>query len=873
MFSNRTTLLAVVFVLFISVVDSGCTGGEAQDVIFMIDSSGSLSEENFINELEFAANLVENYLPNNARVACQCFGSKSYTRSALYFGLGDVVGVSQIAEALRERPRYNSGGTYLEEGLKNLQNKGAIPNDGNEKLMIVLTDGVFSDEPRRKKQYLDNHNVKVIVVGVGDDWDPNHADLVQDSGYYGNALVSDPANQIFKIGSFAQISSLLGQLGDFICTADHNLKLTEIMPDGPNPFLEYYNIGSELDVSTLGIKSNILQGGSMDFNFNKKIPTNAVIYVGPNKPSGCAEPSCFYLSVNTNAIPTNGNWYAEIYQKHQTAGGVTESTVERVEWTFTFPAIKAGYSIELRVTGEDNKLGSSWRRSCVRGGSPGVENEKKCSAICEGDDDCSVSLNDKNKCINPGTGCSCHNIGFLEDRTQCIQVPTVPKCEVKGVINTDEVYVYWDKALTSTLFGYKFTYAGQTQAVWSDQNNTKRFVGVAQKHWDKFLMQTITEAKITSTDIPGSNETSFLFEEKRLSEVTSCTYTIITPFPSKSPSTSPPSKTPSYGPSMSPSTSIPSMSPTPSPSHGPTQSPVTSVPSKSPVFDQPVAFLIGSDSQTVDNMYISAEIHLRNAPHSAAVKIWFKIQKFNADSTAANAADKWEDVVGEEQTFVEFPENSVASSVFTVTARAQNIHPRGQYKIVLVESPADNRDVFDRPAYELGPMSGQSLFIEVSPQGAKTIVDGSLEWWVWLVIVCACLLVLALSVWLAHKFYAQKKMAEEEERIAKQELEEEIRIGEEGLFHNAEATMNPLFNKTTNKNVGIQDPQFAMIDADVDEFKFENKTEFGAVLKNSEVPQAGQAIQVQEAGRPASHSAEMNNMWDNNNPGSYNARI
>jgi len=857
------TILLVVFTLLVFNTKAGCVGGDPLDVIFMLDSSGSLAESDFVLQKEFAADLVQNYLPNNARVACHAFGSRSYTRNeGFYFGFDQVSGLSQdqIARMLRDNPQYNAGGTYLREAIKNLRQLNAIPNDGRDKLMIVITDGVFSDDPRDEKVWLNNRNVRVIVVGVGEDWDPNHADLVEEDYWGGPAFAINDVDgmmvtDVHQISAMSQVSTLFDQLGDFICTADHELMLSEIKPAGSQTFLEYINTGNALDASELGVKSNLIQGDEQTFSQGVTIPKDGTVYVGQTCPTKCStSPSCICLAAQMKSVAV-GSWTAEIFQVHAQTN--KRSTVEIIEAAGTgFPTIADDYSLELIDVNNDNKLGSSWRRSCVPGGSPGVKNFDKCPNVCQSSPECSSDLSVKNTCIL-GISCECDTTGFLEDKTQCIRVPPVPSCKVWHVGNND-VIVRWEDPLFLGAKGFKIAtpstdVTDKVSFGWGE----KQISNVQQNHWEQIDVSVIVDATVTETsiDIPHSRNVtdsntgtwsietttktiiSFVFAPVRWSESKRCTVV-----------------------------KAPSMAPTPSPTN-PTASPTTSVPSQAPSHPQPQAVLMGSASEAIvkkTSQYLEALVHLRNAPLVLATPIHFKFQQYR------NKA--WEDA---EKGTVEFPANSLANGIFTVTARSQNVYPVGSYRVVLEKTT--ELDDFGREKYLLGPSSGLARNIDVTKDDAKTIIKGGLKWWVWVIIIASCLAVLFFAILLAYRYRVRAQLAKEEEKMAKQELEDEIRIGEEGLFHNAEATINPLFNKTTaNNDIGVNDPQFAMIDADVDEFKFENKTEFGAVLKDSEVPpQAGHAIQVPEAGRPMSNSAEMENMWQQpeSPQGSYNAQI
>ena len=121
---------------------SGCFGGSVQDVVFVIDTSGSIGSSRFELIREFTANITTeliNSSPDSA-VGVILFASSAY----LHFNLQTYTSLNALLSAIYNLP-YSSGGTDTAEALNLLlttaQNGALGLRNDSSKVAIVITDG------------------------------------------------------------------------------------------------------------------------------------------------------------------------------------------------------------------------------------------------------------------------------------------------------------------------------------------------------------------------------------------------------------------------------------------------------------------------------------------------------------------------------------------------------------------------------------------------------------------------------------------------------------------------------------------------------------------------------------------------------------
>ena len=123
-------------------IESRCSSNSVLDVIFVIDSSGSIGSTRFQLIREFTANITTELIRNSPRsaVGVILFSSTAYIR----FTLRTYTSLSSLLSAINLLP-YSSGGTDTAEALTLLlssaQNGALGLRNDSSKIAIVITDG------------------------------------------------------------------------------------------------------------------------------------------------------------------------------------------------------------------------------------------------------------------------------------------------------------------------------------------------------------------------------------------------------------------------------------------------------------------------------------------------------------------------------------------------------------------------------------------------------------------------------------------------------------------------------------------------------------------------------------------------------------
>jgi hypothetical protein len=185
------------------------------DMVFMLDRSGSVGEDNFNTAISFLQNVVGFYDISSTGTQV---GLVTYsTGAAIEFGLNDFRSVEEIRDALSIVP-YTKGWTVTALALTltrlmmdPLQNYGARPfADGIPKVAVLLTDGRSNQLPIiNRANALRNFGVQVYTVGIGDVYLPEL-----------QFIASDPDDQhVFLLHSFNNAQSFVDFLSITTCDA------------------------------------------------------------------------------------------------------------------------------------------------------------------------------------------------------------------------------------------------------------------------------------------------------------------------------------------------------------------------------------------------------------------------------------------------------------------------------------------------------------------------------------------------------------------------------------------------------------------------------------------------------------------------------
>ena len=194
----------------------GCSA-EA-DVVFMLDSSTSVSEPNFQKLLRFVANLVQDthVETGHFRVGVLSYNTDVYIHFQLTAYLNNK---EALLEAILKIP-YNYGSTNTADGLKVVRTQmfkvrhGDRPNVPN--ILVVITDGTPNINVRRTSQEvrkLREAGIHLLAVGIGVDGNEAVEDL--------DIVATIPtAHSSFTVPGYRQLQSIRHKLNREICDGE-----------------------------------------------------------------------------------------------------------------------------------------------------------------------------------------------------------------------------------------------------------------------------------------------------------------------------------------------------------------------------------------------------------------------------------------------------------------------------------------------------------------------------------------------------------------------------------------------------------------------------------------------------------------------------
>jgi len=129
------------------IIGSRCSSNSIQDVVFVIDTSGSIGSTRFQLIREFTANITTELIRNSPRsaVGVILFASTAYIR----FTLQTYTSLNSLLSAINNLPYSDGSSTDTDEALALLlstaQNGVLGLRNDSSKVAVVITDGKSSD--------------------------------------------------------------------------------------------------------------------------------------------------------------------------------------------------------------------------------------------------------------------------------------------------------------------------------------------------------------------------------------------------------------------------------------------------------------------------------------------------------------------------------------------------------------------------------------------------------------------------------------------------------------------------------------------------------------------------------------------------------
>ncbi|XP_019711442.1 collagen alpha-4(VI) chain-like [Hippocampus comes] len=192
-----------------------CVDAKVADVVFLVDSSGSIGSTNFQEVREFLQTVVSglDIGPDNVRV-----GLAQYNQDpVLEFSLLEHMDKNSLLAELGNLP-YLEGGTQTGEAIDFIrtqlfnENAGSRASQGVPQIAVVITDGVSGDDVVQPALRLREHGVTVFAIGVG-------GAIVNEL----DAIANQPSENFrFLIDSFQSLQSVSEVVLENICNAINN---------------------------------------------------------------------------------------------------------------------------------------------------------------------------------------------------------------------------------------------------------------------------------------------------------------------------------------------------------------------------------------------------------------------------------------------------------------------------------------------------------------------------------------------------------------------------------------------------------------------------------------------------------------------------
>nr|XP_015209075.1 PREDICTED: collagen alpha-1(XII) chain [Lepisosteus oculatus] len=282
-----------------------CKGAKA-DLVFLIDGSWSIGDDNFNKVLQFVFNTIGAFdviSPAGMQVSFVQYSDDAKTEFKLntYNNKGMVLSALQLV-------RYRGGNTRTGVALKYIAEKVLTPENGMRKnvpkVLVVVTDGRSQDEVKKTAPALQHAGYSVFVIGVAD---VDYAEL-QNIG-------SKPSDRhVFVVDDFDAFEKIQDNLITFICeTATSTCPLIYLNGYTSPGFrmLEAFNLTEKTFASVKGVS---MEPGSFNSFIAYRLHKNAHL-TQPTKevhPEGL--PHAYTIILTLRLLPDSPSEAFDIWQ-------------------------------------------------------------------------------------------------------------------------------------------------------------------------------------------------------------------------------------------------------------------------------------------------------------------------------------------------------------------------------------------------------------------------------------------------------------------------------------------------------------------------------------------------------------------------------
>ncbi|VDH94990.1 Hypothetical predicted protein [Mytilus galloprovincialis] len=185
------------------------------DLVYLLDSSGSVGIGNFQKEQNFIAQSLSRFVigPNDTQVSVAMFSNEPVSA----FNLSDYQDKASIVNAVNNMT-YIAGGTYTSSALAFVRDISFSSEAGGRSdarnVLVVITDGKSTDPAQTIKEAKTLHgtNISVIAVGIGSGVDKNEL----------NVIASDP-QYVLNVDDFDALRKIYGSVHELACKIINNV--------------------------------------------------------------------------------------------------------------------------------------------------------------------------------------------------------------------------------------------------------------------------------------------------------------------------------------------------------------------------------------------------------------------------------------------------------------------------------------------------------------------------------------------------------------------------------------------------------------------------------------------------------------------------
>ena len=186
-------------------------GSNPADIVFLLDSSGSVGTPDFQKQKDFVARFAQSFDigPNKTQIGVVTFSSgphNEFNLNKYHDKAGLVSGIQRIA--------YSSGNTRTDLALKYVEANSFTAAAGDRphvpNILIVMTDGQSTQPTLTRQETVNLHkmNMKVFAIGIGSG--ASRPEL---------GLIASDSQHVFQVQNFAALHTLQAELKRTTCAS------------------------------------------------------------------------------------------------------------------------------------------------------------------------------------------------------------------------------------------------------------------------------------------------------------------------------------------------------------------------------------------------------------------------------------------------------------------------------------------------------------------------------------------------------------------------------------------------------------------------------------------------------------------------------